>query len=251
MIRKHSQGLSWLEFELFQEFSELKHGVFTRKGGFSSPPFDSLNCSFNVGDHRDNVQKNFHKIKTVFGLNKIIFSRQIHQKHVAIVTEKSPEMIENCDGLTTNKKNLALLSQHADCQVAIFFDPKRKVIATVHSGWKGSCLNIYQQVIQVMQQQFQSLPADIYVGISPSLGPKSSEFINFKKELPKTFWKYAIKPFYFDFWEISRDQLITCGILNSHIEIAGIDTYSSSEDFFSYRRDKITGRNATFACLTK
>ena len=129
------------------------------------------------------------------------------------------------------------------------YDKKQKAIAIAHSGWRGSTLNIYKKTIETMKKRYHSKPEDILVCISPSLGPDSAEFQNYKTELPESFWQFQIQPYYFDFWKISRWQLEEAGILPHHIEIAGMDTLSNPTDFFSHRRDKPSGRNATIAFL--
>ena len=139
--------------------------------------------------------------------------------------------------------------KHADCQAAIFYDPVHHAVSCVHAGWRGNVQNIYAHAIAFMAGKFHSQPADILVCISPSLGPHFSEFKNYKTEFPESFWPFQIRPNYFNLWEISRTQLQECGILPHHIEIASICTYANEQDFFSYRRDKVTGRNATVVAL--
>ena len=76
-----------------------------------------------------------------------------------------------------------------------------------------------------------------------------ADFINYKKELPEQFLEFEVAPFYFDFWKISMWQLQLAGVLPHHIEIASKCTYSDSDNFFSYRREGVTGRNATMIWL--
>lgn len=140
--------------------------------------------------------------------------------------------------------------RHADCQAALLYDPVQKAIGNVHCGWRGSILNIYEEVVMQMNALYGSQPRDILVCISPSLGPMAAEFIHFKKELPESFWKYQVKPTYFDFWEISKRQLLEVGILEKNIEIAGMCTYTNQKDFFSYRRNKLTGHHGTCIALS-
>ena len=140
---------------------------------------------------------------------------------------------------------------HADCQVAIFFDPVKKVVANVHCGWQGNVQNIYAQVIQHLEAEYGSAVEDLLVCISPSLGPENAEFINHRSELPSSFYPFQIKPNYFDFWEISKMQLKKAGVLGHHIEIAQMCTFSGEKDFFSHRRDKETGRNGTVVALKR
>src|SRR5262249_11397000 len=98
-------------------------------------------------------------------------------------------------------------------------------------------------------QAFGSRPEDLLVGISPSLGPHSAEFKNYRTEFPQELWGFQVRPEYFDLWALARHQCEECGILPQHIEIAEICTYANPEDYFSYRRDGVTGRNATVAAL--
>ena len=108
--------------------------------------------------------------------------------------------------------------------------------------------NIYREAIQAMQQTFGSHPSELLVCISPSLGPEEAEFIHYQSELPEEFWSFQVRPTDFDFWSISEYQLQAEGILPHHIEVARLSTYANAKDFFSYRRDKTTGRHA--ACIT-
>jgi len=100
-----------------------------------------------------------------------------------------------------------------------------------------------------MKNKYGSRVDNIHVCISPSLGPHDAEFLNYQNELPPSFWEYQIKPYYFDLWGISKDQLLQAGILEHHIQIAGISTLSNPEDYFSYRREKVSGRHGTFAVM--
>ena len=139
--------------------------------------------------------------------------------------------------------------KHADCQAAIFYDPVHKALANVHCGWRGNVKNIYRVAVQKMKFTFGTNPKDLLVGISPSLGPDHSEFIHYQTEWPEEFWRFQVRPNYLDLWAIARDQLEQCGLLPHHIEVAGICTFANPQDFFSHRRDKITGRHATVAML--
>ncbi len=137
--------------------------------------------------------------------------------------------------------------QVADCQSVMMFDPVNKVIANIHSGWKGSIKNIIGRCIEQMNNGFGSRPADIMAGISPSLGPCCAEFMNYKTEIPGCLWQYRMKhTVYFDFWQMSMDQLIETGVQAKNIENMNICTRCNPHDFFSYRKARQTGR---FACV--
>ncbi|CAN5414179.1 peptidoglycan editing factor PgeF [soil metagenome] len=247
MILKEKDGVRWLEFELFQPFPELVHGVFLKHGGCSSGVFDSLNFGRNNGDPDENVSKNIAKARDVLNLHKFAYSNQVHGSEV--IYAKSEGFIGAGDAITTHLPNLGLLIKHADCQATLFYDPVKKVIANVHAGWRGNVLNIYSKTVKFMAEHHKSNPEDLRVGISPSLGPQDAQFINYKTELPEHFWKYQVSPLYFDLWEIGRQQLIEAGVPENNIQVAGICTYANPHDYFSYRRARISGRHGTFLAM--
>ena len=148
------------------------------------------------------------------------------------------------DGLVTHVAGKTLAIKLADCQAVLIYDPIQKVVGNVHSGWRGSIQNIIGRCIETMTTNFGSDPKDMIAGISPSLGPCCAEFINYKTEIPMPFWKYKNSTNHFDFWRISRDQLVGSGVLPDHIELSDICTKCNSHLFYSYRQSRDTGRFA-------
>ena len=228
MIRKTKEDFEWLEFELLQEFPRVTHGVFLKPTDFKES-----------GSQQ--------QIKGLLGLESMVRSHLVHGREVHWVTKAE---ILTCDGLVTKTPDLGLVVTHADCQAAVFYDPVEQVIANVHCGWRGNVQNIYALTVAALKEA-GSKPENLLVGISPSLGPEHAEFIQFKEELPTSFWGYQTKPFFFDFWAIARDQLIDCGVLPDHIEVARMCTYADESQFFSYRRNKKTGRHATVMAIRR
>ncbi len=249
MLRKKWENVEWLEFELFQDIPGLVHGVFLRHGGFSEGPYASLNAGGGSEDDPEAIRRNWEKIRAAVGIADIISGYQRHGTHIAVIPTQDEAELENCDGLITRQQGKALLVKHADCQAAIFYDPIHRAIANLHVGWRGNVQNIYQVAVDLLCRTVGSKPENLLVGISPSLGPEASEFKNYQVELPASFLPFQFKPTYFDLWAISRSQLEACGILPHHLEIASICTYSHPEDFFSYRREKKSGRHATVVGL--
>lgn len=249
MRRLKKDNMEWLEFDLLADIPSIRHAVFLRSGGSSQGCYASLNASYNVGDDPINVASNRKKIQELLNVPTITHTNQVHGCGVDIIESKNSCDEKESDSLITSTAGIGLMITHADCQSALFYDPKNHVIANVHAGWRGSVQNIYQHTITAMQKTFHTDPSNLLVCISPSLGPESAEFIHYNNELPEEFWTFQVKPNYFDFWAISENQLINAGILPHHIEIARLNTYSNPTDFFSYRRDKITGRNATCVAL--
>jgi YfiH family protein len=249
MKRVKVDKIEKLQSELLLQFPKLKHGTLLRLGGNSEGPFANLNLAYDVGDNKESVDQNISTVKQVFSLTKLIWAKQCHGVHVEALDESSGEEIIDCDAFITNSANVACMIKHADCQAAVFYDPIHHAVANVHAGWRGSVQNIYKATLDAMKRAYGSKVEELHVYISPSLGPTVAEFRNYKEELPEPFWEFKDRSHYFNFWEISRMQLTKAGVLSHHIDIAELCTYSNADDFFSFRRDKLTGRHATLVHL--
>lgn len=223
--------------------------------GFTLTPFHSLNLSYVVGDNAESVTANRLRFQSHPAIDHILSARQVHKDR--IFTAEAALMkdleIDGYDGLMTDVPGIGLMIQQADCQAVTLFDPVHSAIAAVHCGWKGSVLNIIGKTIEAMSQRYGSNPLYLKAYISASLGPCCAEFINHKQELPKSFIKYQVRENYFDFWQISQNQLLSAGFQEKNIQTAGVCT-SCSKDYYSYRRacregDCTTGRGVTVIVL--
>ena len=116
------------------------------------------------------------------------------------------------DALITAVPGLALAVQVADCQAILIYDPVRRVVANVHSGWRGSINEIASKTVVAMGQKFGCRSVDMVAAIGPSLGLCCAEFVNYRTEIPESLWKYKDNTNHFDFWKISRDQLVIGGL---------------------------------------
>jgi YfiH family protein len=242
--------LQWLEYDLLEPYSHVAHGVFTRHGGLSEEPFASLNVSMSVGDHPDSVKVNREKISKALEVEHLVIPHLTHGIEVSRVTLDNIGQVHQADALFTTEKGVGIGVTHADCQAAFFYDPTHEAIAVAHAGWRGSVQNIYANVVETMKRELGTKAADLIVCISPSLGPDHAEFKDYKKELPEEFWAFQKTPHFFNFWEISKMQLTACGVSAQKIEIAGICSFCREKDYFSHRREKKTGRNASVIALS-
>ncbi len=227
----------------------------TRHGGLSTAPYNSLNLSYGVGDISRTVSQNRERLKKDHSLSVILSARQIHGDKIFIAGQPLQKDLEvdGYDALMTDIRGIALLIQQADCQGIALHDPVNSAIACIHSGWMGSVKNIIAKTVAAMKKQYHTDPADLHASISPSLGPCCAEFTNHSLELPPSFLAFQVKENYFDFWQISRMQLLASGICEKNIDISGLCS-SCSQDHFSYRRacregDGRTGRCATVIAL--
>jgi len=220
--------------------------MFSRHSGVSKAPFTSCNVAFTVADNPQDVRENRRRIKESMGGGILLSSRQVHGDKIYLAGNSLPEDQEllGYDAMVSNRPGTLLMIQQADCQAVVLFDPRERVVANIHSGWRGSVLNIIGKTIQLMRDEFAVDPQGILAGISPSLGPCCAEFTNFAAELPEGFHRFQQRPNYFDFWAISQDQLEAAGVKRGNVEIARVCT-KCSYDYFSYRREAKTGRFAT------
>jgi polyphenol oxidase len=251
LLQKEKNGVSYLQFPNLEAFPCIRHAVFTRKGGVSAPPHDSLNVSYAAGDRDDAVTQNRQKILTVMDTDELVFARQVHGAEVLSFTEN--DFIEprsagaaprTGDAMISSARGKTLVLKVADCQPVLMVDPVSRVIAAVHSGWRGSLQNIVGRTVDAMKDRFGSDPRDIVAGLGPSLGPCCAEFVNYQTEIPKPLWIYKQRRVFFDFWSMTRDQLIDAGVLNENIHVSGICTRCRADMFFSYRKQNHTGRFA-------
>jgi len=254
LIYKTKGGIPYLQFPNLADFSSINHGIFTRNGGKSKPPFASLNISLNVGDDENDVIKNRRIIYKYMNEADLVFAKQVHGNEVSVLNNNNCSCgnsvsLLSGDAIITNMRQKSLVLQLADCQAVLFYDPINKAAANVHCGWSGSVLNIVGKTIIMMNRQFGSNPGDIIAGIGPSLGPCCSEFINYKKEIPESLWNYMRRPFFFDFWEMTHDQMTEAGIKRENIYTSRICTKCNTDSFYSYRNDKQTGRFAAVIVL--
>jgi YfiH family protein len=244
-------GVSYYQFKNLARLGDIGHGIFTRNSGCSKPPFASLNVSHGIGDEINAVEKNRESIANVMGADAMTYIDQVHGSEIAILGRdpsfgKNPARMQpiTADAVVTDLPGNYLVIQVADCQSVLMCEPGRRVVANVHSGWRGSIANIIGRTVDVMVRQFGCKPGRIQAAIGPSLGPCCAEFVNYKTEISGEFWRYRDANNHFDFWAISADQLNAAGVPEEHIESSRICTRCRTDEFFSYRAEKITGRFA-------
>ena len=251
MYMNSKNGVSFFQFENLRGFPNIRHGIFTRHSGFSKAPFQSLNVTYGLGDDEANVAQNRQRIGTCIGGSNLVFLQQVHGTDVLTIRHNSAGRQKNAgnnllsgDAVVTDLPETLLGIQVADCQSILLYEPVQHVIANIHSGWRGSIRNIIGRTIMVMENEFNCGAKNMFAGIGPSLGPCCAEFINYKDEIPASFWDYKDDAHYFDFWAISRDQMTIAGIPTENIDSSDICTKCNSDTFFSYRGEGVTGRFA-------
>ena len=250
-VLDRQNGVSFYQFSILKNIPGLYHAVFTRKDGVSHKPFQSLNASYGVGDTAENVDRNRTLIKECIQASELLFVRQVHGTDILMLSEhhdfRNDSHAEGPpvgDAIITDRKGIFLAVQVADCQPVLLYDCNRKIAAIVHVGWRGSVANILGLTVTAMQTEFAAAPGDIVAGIGPSLGPCCAEFIHYRQELPKSFLPYKDNNHHFNFWAISRDQLLDAGLAAENIFLSNLCTRCNTDQFFSYRGESTTGRFA-------
>ena len=157
------------------------------------------------------------------------------------------------DGLITNKSNLLLVTTNADCILLLFFDPVEKVVANVHSGWKGTIQRISVETVQKMKKEYNCKPENIICCICPSIRKCHFEvekdvqalFENeFKQELQKAnrfneiIERKTEQKWVIDTVEINKIILQNEGIKANNILDCGICSVCNCDLIHSYRVEK-------------
>ncbi len=219
-------------------------GFFTRSGGVSSKPFNTLNCSFNVGDDVKNVRKNLKIVKNELGLNCIVGLNQIHSSKVFILeNEDNNNTYKKADGIVTNLRGIGLSILGADCAPILFYDNICNIIGACHAGWRGAIKNIIESTITKMEN-IGSDRKNIRAIIGPTIQKKNyliredvatqvRQSLFYKKNKSILFSKNK-NEYYFDLPLLLKVNL-ECSNINKFSDL-NIDTYSNPDLFFSHRR---------------
>ena len=208
------------------------------------------NLAFHVEDNEINVIKNRKNLALKLGYNyeDLVYMNQIHSSNIIVVDENSPKLVDNCDSIITRSKNLPLMVMVADCIPILMFDDKQGVVAAIHAGRNSTFLEIAKKTAEVFIEKFSSNPEDINVVFGASIQKCCYEVSeDLSKIVENSFGKEFVENNYIDLQGINKKQLNDLGIKN--IEISNICTKCGDKPYFSYRKDKKTGRFAGIIIL--
>ena len=226
------------------EFKDVSYGFFTRKGGFSKPPYDTLNCSFNVEDNEDDVLENLKLVCNQLKLEKLIKLNQIHSSKVFVVRNKNIAIHNiQADGLVTKLRGIGLAILGADCAPILFYDNNSKIIAACHAGWRGAINDIVGTTVNSMED-LGANRNDIVSIIGPTIHKKSYEIKNDVAKIvkqSKLYKKNTSILFHLDKGKYLFDLplLLKESLKHSKINKIGdidINTYEKENLFFSHRK---------------
>lgn len=237
------------------KFSSVKHGFFTRNGGVSTAPFDSLNFANKIGERTENIHANIKIALNVLHAEdkQLALLNQVHSATIKIVhtpwqnfTSQSPE----ADGMITQNPHIALGIMTADCLPVLLHDPITQTIAAIHAGWRGIAGGIIENCVRNMII-LGSKPNNIHAMLGPCISQTNYEVgeevktqcIARNPELKQSFTQSADK-WLFDLQHAASTILQLNQVIM--IDTAQLDTYQNREDFFSYRRSK--HHNELYGC---
>jgi YfiH family protein len=285
--------LQILEAPAFTRFNWLVHGFSTRPGGASElkavrDSLDTCENVLNLGltdwDTRERVRDNREKFFRAIGASKmrVVALRQIHSDIVQVVDSAnelqsgtdSRETALQGDALITREPGVLLIVQTADCVPILLADPKRRAIAAIHSGWRGTARRIAAKALGRMQMEFGTKPEDVVVALGPGIGQSCYEVgaevaAEFQAQFPNArdwfdgpFDRLAdsdpnwlpwltMKPpghqpphprVQLDLIAANRAILEAVGIPARNISSSGLCTACRGDLFFSFRKERTTGR---------
>ena len=238
----------------------IVQGFTTRMGGVSAAPYESLNLGVHIGDSQENVKTNRQRVRDDLGFaeNQIAMAEQIHGNRVAVVTADSGSVpIPGVDALVTDTPGILLMLFFADCVPIYLVDPTRRAIGLVHAGWRGAAANIAGKTVQTLTQTFDCQPGSLLAAIGPCIGGESyevgPEVADQFRTMPGAGATNVVTPrsefggtYSLNLRQVIFTQLLSAGLRAQSIAVSNEDTFRNQRDFFSYRRDGITGRMAGF-----
>ncbi len=250
----------YLKSDLFDD-TKITHCFTTKLGGVSHGDIKGLNLGFRVKDDEVSVRENYRLVACDMGidLDRMVLSKQTHTDNIRIISKDDfgkgitrTSDIEDTDALITNIEGAALVVFAADCTPILLFDPTQKVVASVHSGWRGSVKGIAPKCVRLMDAVFGSNPQDILTAIGPCIGQCCFEFGNDATDYFDTKYLKATNngKYMVDLRSYISDSLTSVGINKNNIDISDVCTMCNTDKFYSYRsnRDK-TGRQAAIIMI--
>jgi YfiH family protein len=212
-------------------------------GGKSTGIFKSLNCGPSSSDKKKNILKNLEIVSNKIKAKnkKIILLNQVHSNkfHYIGMHSKLNNKFEG-DALVTDRKNTPIAILTADCAPVLIYDDKKKMIAAIHAGWKGSYKGIVKKVVKFMIKKGCS-SKNITAAIGPCISSNNYEV---KEDFIKKFIKKDKKNIIFfkknkdkNYFSLNKYIHFQLNSLNiKKIDIINKDTFNTKNNFFSARR---------------
>jgi len=241
-----------------KKFENLEHCFFSRKNGFSKELYTSLNCGFGSGDKKENILKNLSLVSQKIGckdellitLNQTHSNKVVHLKNIGSIKNKLLG-----DAIVTKVKNVGIGILTADCAPILLYDPQKKIIGCIHSGWKGALNGVIKNTIKKFKE-LDSNTDNLFVVVGPCIGKENYEikadfyekFINEDPKYEKFFNKTMNDKYIFDLRGFINKKILDLNVKN--IENIEMDTFASQETFYSYRRSRLNNEKDYGRCIS-
>lgn len=253
---KSLSGVKVIECKALTEAGFIA-GFSTRLGGVSKLPENSLNLSTFRADSEENVQENRRRFLSTLKLDhptdkdyEFVTAKQVHSADCHLITTTKPTELATCDALLTNKENILVGIQTADCLPVLVADPKRRAIVGIHAGWRGTLSRIVEKSVAQLVETFSSNPADCIAVTGPAIGQCCFEIGPEVKEAFELEFPYGSNLFsnhkengksHMDLRLANHNQLINVGINQENIFHWTDCTRCQIDMYFSYRGEIATG----------
>lgn len=245
--------------------------VTTRAGGVSLPPYGrwagdreaagGLNLGLHTGDDPAHVECNRARLLSLAGA-RAAWLEQVHGDVVVRADEVPLDVPVRADASVTAVPGVACLVMVADCLPVLLCDPLGRAVGAAHAGWRGLAAGIIEKTARRVAALAQCAPATLHAYLGPAIGPAAFEvgddvraaFLAAAGQEEQAATARAFVPrggtsgkHLADLYALARLRLARLGVS----EIAGGDlcTVTDRERFYSYRRDRVTGRMAALVWL--
>jgi len=224
----------------------IRAGTTTHGSGFSLPPYTGLNLAQHVGDKVETVERNRALLQRQLQLpSPPLWLQQVHGNRVINSEEWSADA--TADACYTSQRKIVCAVLSADCLPLLLCDKDGSQIAAVHLGWRGLCAGILDEVIA----RFVTGQSNILAWIGPHIRAENYEVGADVRQACLQAYPGTDHAFSYSadgLWLASLDALVRNQLVNRGISmIYACDkcTYDDQIDFYSYRRQKVTGRMAS------
>lgn len=224
-----------------------------RNGGVSSGAYATFNITDYCGDDERCVLQNRKLLCNALGItdDALFLPRQTHGDKVFCADEDflsqpahlQREQLYGVDAIVTAMPRVCVGVSTADCVPVLVYDKRKRIVAAIHAGWRGTVARVAEKALATMSQRYATQPSDVCAVIGPSISLNAFEVGD------EVYDAFAIAGFpmeqiacrisdkwHIDLWECNRLQLLGNGVLSQNISVSGICTYSRHNEFFSARR---------------
>lgn len=252
-IEKLNQGVTYLAADGMDAAGGVAHGFSTRLGGVSEGMWAGLNLGVSRGDDPERVRENYRRFLAAVGAKgeTLVMTNQVHKDVVRVVTsadwKSDPygKVAYEADGLMTATPGVTLAVFSADCIPVLFYDPVRRVVAAVHSGWRGTADGIVTRAVERMKDVYGSRPEDILAAIGPGICKNCFET---HEDVPNAMMAALATPvlqhiqikengkFAVDLKGINALRLEQAGLDPAHVAVCGECTACNTDKYWSHRK---------------